>query len=165
MLRAKKKYSGLTNYRERERGDQGPECISLSFAFLCHFCPCLLLILLHFTSLHLSLSQFILSASVSHLQTSHKWAQFLLISHFDWLRHPMGPMGDGMGWDGLGWRKDREGGRSEGGVLFTLQFPCEQGMSKCERKSEWLSERERIKTEKPHSQQAALQTQPREEQN
>ncbi len=57
----------------------------------------------------------------------------------------------------MGWRKEGEG-RSEGGVLFTSQFPCKQGMSKCERGSERARERERIKTEKAHGQQAALQT-------
>lgn len=77
-------------------------------------------------------------------------------------------IGSGTPWDlrGMGWAGGKtEGGRSEGGVLFTSQFPCKQGMSKCERRSEWVSERERIKTEKPHGQQAALQTQPRGEQN
>ncbi len=57
----------------------------------------------------------------------------------------MGPTGDGMGW-----RKEGEG-RSEGGVLFTLQFPCKQGMNKCERGSERASERERGSKQRKHT--------------
>lgn len=157
MLRAKKKiqwFDKLQGKRERRPRSQSAflsvsrSCAISVLVFYSFFCISLLYIFLS-----LSLYYLHLSPTFQHPISGHNFylSRILIGSGTPW--DPWG-----MGWDGLGWRKDREGGRSEGGVLFTLQFPCEQGMSKCERKSEWLSERERIKTEKPHSQQAALQT-------
>lgn len=56
MLRAKKNIQWFDKLQGKREATKVPECISLNVAFLCHFCPCILLILLHFPSLHLSLS-------------------------------------------------------------------------------------------------------------